>query len=120
MVGSGGAQVVDFQSGEFPIALITRVTHACPRAVDSGGCSESYQPGSTQDTAGRFPSAAALKNRGWYCTLFTWWFFLTSVKSGSGFHGSGVPIGRKWSTPGVQWTISSVVPSQSWTDPGAT
>src|SRR5919204_2044358 len=106
---------VFFQFGLCMTALTTLVTHAWPRDTRSGGCSLSYQPGSTQLTDASRPSLAALKNLGWNWMFLTWLFSWTVTKSGSGFQGSGVPIGSKLSTPGVQWIISSVVPSQSLT-----
>ena len=49
-------------SGPFITALTSLVTHACPFEMESGGCSLSPKLGTTHDTEGRVPLAAASKN----------------------------------------------------------
>jgi hypothetical protein len=49
------------QSGPRMAASIRLVTHACPAAIDAGGCSLWSSFGTIQDTLGRLPAPASSK-----------------------------------------------------------
>ena len=72
-------------SGPAITALTSFVTHAWPFEMESGGCSLSPKLGTTHDTEGRVPLAAAAKKSRCGFTLSNCWVASTVLNPGSGF-----------------------------------
>src|SRR6476659_5705196 len=66
-------------------ALTTLVTHSWPSAIESGGCSLTPRVGTTHETDGKVPFAAASKNSVFGRTFLNCFVTWTVLKPGSGF-----------------------------------
>src|SRR5207248_10706121 len=77
-------------SGPRMAALMSRVTYFSPALTVPGGCSLTDWLGTIQDTAGRRPRRAAVKECASEAMLWSWWSSRTVVNHGSGFQIPGV------------------------------